>query len=208
MSGYYIEHPDEIFSMATLEAGGVFYGGLLGALAVAGWYMRKTRLPALTDCRRVRPGHSAGPRHRPAGLFFRRLLLGTECQRAVGGTFTNPVANALVGVPLGVPLHPTQLYEALAEFAIFGDPLFPRPQSPRAGRYHQPLHPALRRGAIRGGVLPIPRARQPVGRPAGHVAMDFARPDGGRRGALRGGREERKTRAQRQVKAAEGRIWK
>jgi phosphatidylglycerol:prolipoprotein diacylglycerol transferase len=24
-----------------------------------------------------------------------------------------------VGVPLGVPLHPTQLYEAFAEFAIF-----------------------------------------------------------------------------------------
>jgi phosphatidylglycerol:prolipoprotein diacylglycerol transferase len=35
-------------------------------------------------------------------------------------TFSSPVANALVGVPLGVRLHPTQLYEAFAEFAIFG----------------------------------------------------------------------------------------
>jgi len=35
-------------------------------------------------------------------------------------TFTNPVANQLVGVPLGVPLHPTQLYESFAEFFIFG----------------------------------------------------------------------------------------
>jgi phosphatidylglycerol:prolipoprotein diacylglycerol transferase len=35
-------------------------------------------------------------------------------------TFTNPVAHQLVGVPLGVPLHPTQLYESFAEFFIFG----------------------------------------------------------------------------------------
>jgi phosphatidylglycerol:prolipoprotein diacylglycerol transferase len=35
-------------------------------------------------------------------------------------TFTNPVAHDLVGVPLNRPLHPTQLYEAIAEFLIFG----------------------------------------------------------------------------------------
>jgi phosphatidylglycerol:prolipoprotein diacylglycerol transferase len=29
-------------------------------------------------------------------------------------------ASQLVGVPLGLPLHPTQLYESAAEFAIFG----------------------------------------------------------------------------------------
>ena len=34
-------------------------------------------------------------------------------------TFTRPEAHDLVGVPLGVPLHPTQLYEALAEAVIF-----------------------------------------------------------------------------------------
>src|SRR6059058_2291812 len=37
----------EVFSLATLQAGGVFYGGLIAALAVAFWYMRKTKLPAL-----------------------------------------------------------------------------------------------------------------------------------------------------------------
>ena len=35
-------------------------------------------------------------------------------------TFRNPVANELVGVPLNRPIHPTQLYEAAAELAIFG----------------------------------------------------------------------------------------
>lgn len=47
------------------------------------------------------------------------MLLGRALRPPLGGHFTNPVANELVGVPLGTPLHPTQLYEAFAEFAIF-----------------------------------------------------------------------------------------
>jgi phosphatidylglycerol:prolipoprotein diacylglycerol transferase len=34
--------------------------------------------------------------------------------------FTNPAAAANVGTPLGIPLHPTQLYEAGAELLILG----------------------------------------------------------------------------------------
>jgi phosphatidylglycerol:prolipoprotein diacylglycerol transferase len=35
-----------------------------------------------------------------------------------GIVFTDPFAAANVGTPLGIPLHPTQLYEAAAEFVI------------------------------------------------------------------------------------------
>src|SRR5260370_37544506 len=42
-----------------------------------------------------------------------------HCLRPWAVTFTKPEAHDLVGVPLGVPLHPTQLYEALAEAVIF-----------------------------------------------------------------------------------------
>ena len=34
-------------------------------------------------------------------------------------TFTNPEATELTGVPLNVALHPTQIYESVAEFLIF-----------------------------------------------------------------------------------------
>src|SRR5438270_13698563 len=44
---YYKEHPGEILSFGTLQAGGVFYGGLIAALGVSAWYMRKTGLPLL-----------------------------------------------------------------------------------------------------------------------------------------------------------------
>ena len=54
--GYYTAHPREIFSFNTMQAGGVFSGGLLAALVAAAWYIRKNRLPALATCDASRLG--------------------------------------------------------------------------------------------------------------------------------------------------------
>jgi phosphatidylglycerol:prolipoprotein diacylglycerol transferase len=102
-----------------LQAGGVFYGGLIGALAVAWWYMRKMRLPLLRTSDVFAPGIALGHGIGRLGCFSAGCCWGVQCDRPWAVTFTDPAANRLVGVPLGVPLHPTQLYEALAEFAIF-----------------------------------------------------------------------------------------
>ncbi|MGA7634259.1 MAG: prolipoprotein diacylglyceryl transferase family protein, partial [Terriglobales bacterium] len=37
----------EIFSLNTLQAGGVFSGGLIAALVMAAWYMRRHHMPVL-----------------------------------------------------------------------------------------------------------------------------------------------------------------
>lgn len=117
---YYTEHLGEIFSFSTLQAGGVFYGGLLGALAVAAWYLRKMQLPAWRTADVFAPGIALGHGIGRLGCFSAGCCWGVEAHRAWAVTFTNPVSNQLVGVPLGVPLHPTQLYESFAEFLIFG----------------------------------------------------------------------------------------
>jgi len=117
---YYMDHPGEYFSPATLQAGGVFYGGLIAALAVSWWYMRKTRLPLLKTADVFAPAIALGHGIGRLGCFSAGCCWGIECHRPWAVTFTNPVANDLVGVPLDRPLHPTQLYEAFAEFAIFG----------------------------------------------------------------------------------------
>lgn len=117
---YYAAHPSEIFSLSTLEAGGVFYGGLLGALAIAAWYMRKTHLPALLTADVFAPGIALGHGIGRLGCFSAGCCWGVESHLPWAVTFTNPVANQLVGVPLNTPLHPTQLYESFAEFLIFG----------------------------------------------------------------------------------------
>ena len=117
-AGYYAQHPAEIFSLATLQAGGVFYGGLIAALAVAFWYMRKTGLPALPTADVFAPAIALGHGVGRLGCFSAGCCWGRETGVPWGVTFTDPEANRLVGVPLGVRLHPTQIYEALAEFAI------------------------------------------------------------------------------------------
>jgi phosphatidylglycerol:prolipoprotein diacylglycerol transferase len=117
---YYLRNPREFFSFSIFQAGGVFYGGLLAALGVAWWYMRKTKLPPLATADVFAPGLALGHGIGRIGCFMAGCCWGVECERPWAVTFTNPVAHELVGVPLGRPLHPTQLYEAAAEFIIFG----------------------------------------------------------------------------------------
>jgi phosphatidylglycerol:prolipoprotein diacylglycerol transferase len=115
----YRQNPGEIFTFDTLQAGGVFYGGLIGALGVAWWYMRKTRLPVWRTADVFAPGIALGHGIGRLGCFSAGCCWGVESHLPWAVTFRNPVAHDLVGVPLGQPLHPTQLYESFAEFLIF-----------------------------------------------------------------------------------------
>ncbi|SPE34185.1 Prolipoprotein diacylglyceryl transferase [Candidatus Sulfopaludibacter sp. SbA3] len=117
---YYRQHPGEILSLGTLQAGGVFYGGLIGALAIAWWYMRRTKLPLWKTADVFAPAIALGHGIGRLGCFSAGCCWGVRCSLPWAVTFTNPVAKDLVGVPLHVPLHPTQLYESFAEFLIFG----------------------------------------------------------------------------------------
>ncbi|HXS96033.1 MAG TPA: prolipoprotein diacylglyceryl transferase [Candidatus Limnocylindrales bacterium] len=117
---YYFEHPGAILSIETLQAGGVFYGGLIGALAIAWYHMRKTGLPPLRTADVFAPAIALGHGIGRLGCFSAGCCWGVECHLPWAVTFTSPVAKDLVGVPLHTPLHPTQLYESFAEFAIFG----------------------------------------------------------------------------------------
>jgi phosphatidylglycerol---prolipoprotein diacylglyceryl transferase len=117
---YYMQHPGEILSLNTLQAGGVFYGGLIVALVVAAWYIHREKLPPLLTADVFAPGIALGHGIGRLGCFAAGCCWGRECHLPWAVTFTSPVAYQLVGVPLNVPLHPTQIYEALAEFAIFG----------------------------------------------------------------------------------------
>jgi phosphatidylglycerol:prolipoprotein diacylglycerol transferase len=116
---YYSANPGEIFSLATLQAAGVFHGGLILAIAVAVVYMKRQRLPVFKTMDVFAPGLALGHAIGRLGCFAAGCCWGVECERPWAVTFTDPEAHRLVGVPLGVALHPTQLYEALAEGAIF-----------------------------------------------------------------------------------------
>jgi phosphatidylglycerol:prolipoprotein diacylglycerol transferase len=116
--GYYSENPREIFSI--LQSGGVFYGGLLAALPVAWWYTRRHRLDPWATADVLAPGVILGQTIGRLGCFSAGCCYGRATSVPWAVTFRNPLAARIVGTPLDVPLHPTQLYEAAATLLVFG----------------------------------------------------------------------------------------
>lgn len=115
----YADHPREIFSLSTLQAGGVFSGGLIAAFATAWWFLRKHNLPALATCDAFSPGLAMGHAIGRLGCFAAGCCYGKPTAHFWGVTFTNPLAKEYVGTPLGVALEPTQLFESAVELLIF-----------------------------------------------------------------------------------------
>jgi phosphatidylglycerol:prolipoprotein diacylglycerol transferase len=109
-------NPRELLTLA--RSGGVFYGGLILAVAVALYYIRKIGLPLWTTCDVFAPGIALGHVVGRFGCLFAGCCYGKETHVPWAITFHDPFAAANVGTPLGVPLHPTQIYEAGAELLI------------------------------------------------------------------------------------------
>jgi len=116
---YYSAQPREIFSINTLQAGGVFSGGLLAAFAAAAWYVWKHKMPALGTCDAFAPGLALGHAIGRIGCFAAGCCYGKQTNHWWGVVFHNPLAKSITGTPLGVPLEPTQLFESAVELANF-----------------------------------------------------------------------------------------
>src|SRR5437762_6458351 len=104
----FLNDPAELLSLA--RSGGVFYGGLILAVIVALWYIRRIGLPLWTTCDVFAPGIALGHVVGRMGCFFAGCCYGKPTGVPWAITFTDQFAQANVGTPLGVPLHPTQLY--------------------------------------------------------------------------------------------------
>ncbi len=102
-----------------VQSGGTFFGGVIGAILLAAgytWYAKMPILPLLDTYAAALPlGHAIGR----LGCFMAGCCYGKPTWLPWGIKFTNPIAEQLVGTPIGVALHPTQLYEAAAEIANF-----------------------------------------------------------------------------------------
>jgi len=123
--------------LTLARSGGVFYGGLILAVIVALWYIVKAGLPLWTTCDVFAPGIALGHVIGRFGCLFAGCCYGRPVSQPHWWTvtFTNPFAASNVGTPLGVPLYPTQLFEAGAEAIILGILLWSeRRGRPFAGR--------------------------------------------------------------------------
>ena len=155
--------PSEIWTV--LRSGGVFYGGLLLAVGVAFWQIRRHRLPVWTTCDAFAPGIALGQAVGRIGCLMAGCCYGAPTDLPWGVTFTDPLAASNTGAPLDVSLHPTQLYESGAAMAILGLLLLAERRSPappgRTFWTYLLLYPAARfgielfRGDPRGAVFEI-----------------------------------------------------
>jgi phosphatidylglycerol:prolipoprotein diacylglycerol transferase len=114
--GDYMRDPGQIFTLQTLQAAGVFHGGFLAALLVAGLYIRKQQLPVLGTMDVFAPGIAIGQAIGRLGCFAAGCCWGKECDLPWGVRFRSDFA---APVPLDKALHPVQLYESAADLIIF-----------------------------------------------------------------------------------------
>jgi len=130
---YFRSQPRELLSL--VRAGGVFYGGLIAAVAVGLWLVRRYKLPVWTTADLMAPGIALGHVVGRFGCLLAGCCYGRPTDVPWAITFMDPLAAQNVGTPLGIPLHPTQLYDAGAELIILGVLLFTeRKGKPFAGR--------------------------------------------------------------------------
>lgn len=115
---HYSQHPGEIFSLGTLQAGGVFSGGLVFAILCCWWYLRVNRIPFLRAADVFAPGIAIGHAFGRVGCFAAGCCYGKETDVPWSVVFTNPNSQVDPGL-LGVHLHPTQLYEMVVELINF-----------------------------------------------------------------------------------------
>lgn len=109
----FIENPLEIVKI--WKGGLVFYGGFIGALITGIWYVKKHGMPIWKTSDIIAPGIALGQSLGRIGCFSAGCCYGKETTVPWAVTFTD--INSLAR--LGVPLHPTQLYEAALDFCIF-----------------------------------------------------------------------------------------
>ena len=97
------------------NGGLVFYGGFLVALITALIYLKKNNLPVWKTADIMAPSIAAGQFFGRLGCFSAGCCYGKACDFPWAVTFTNTDSLA----PLGISIHPTQLYHAAGNLLIF-----------------------------------------------------------------------------------------
>jgi len=119
---FFLTQPEILFgnpmAIFDISAGGyVFYGGFLAALPFLVIYMRRHRLPAWNTFDVTSTGLVLAHAISRIGCFGAGCCHGKPTSSILGVRMTSDVVEPIYR---GIPLHPTQLYESLALFVLFG----------------------------------------------------------------------------------------
>lgn len=115
----FLAQPSIFFSLDFLRSGGVYYGGFLGALAASFYLARRYQIDWWKLADFCAPGIALGQFFGRMGCFAAGCCWGKPTGSWIGVEFTAR-AHELTGVPVGVHLHPTQLYESVFALLLSG----------------------------------------------------------------------------------------
>jgi phosphatidylglycerol:prolipoprotein diacylglycerol transferase len=114
----YRANPLQLVSLDFLRSGGVWYGGLLGAVLVSVFLMKRYQLPWWKTADAFAPGLAIGNFFGRQGCFAAGCCWGKPTSLPWGVKFTE-LGHEITGVPTDTYLHPTQLYESFAMLLVF-----------------------------------------------------------------------------------------
>jgi len=114
---YYLANPSSI--LTTLRSAGVWYGGLILAIAAALIIIRRKGLDGWLLGDVAAPAIAVGQAIGRLGCFAAGCCYGKPCTLPWAVTFTDPRAREITGVPLHTALHPTQIYHSIAGIVLF-----------------------------------------------------------------------------------------
>jgi phosphatidylglycerol---prolipoprotein diacylglyceryl transferase len=109
----FLKNPVEILKI--WNGGLVFYGGFIAALITGVVYLKVKNIPLWKTADIMAPSLALAHFFGRIGCFFAGCCYGKYCDLPWAVTFRHPDSLA----PTGIPLHPTQLYEALNNLMIF-----------------------------------------------------------------------------------------
>ena len=105
---------DPVGIVAVWRGGLALQGGLVAGFAAGIWFCRRRRLPLWRMADAIAPALALGQAVGRVGCFLSGDAYGRPTGLPWAVTFSNPAALA----PLGVPLHPVQLYEAALDLGL------------------------------------------------------------------------------------------
>jgi len=114
----YRGNPLQLLSLDFLRSGGVFYGGLLGAVIAGYLLMKRYQLPWWKTADACAPGIAIGNFFGRQGCFAAGCCWGKPTTLPWGVKFSE-LGHQITGVPNDTYLHPTQLYESFTMLIVF-----------------------------------------------------------------------------------------
>lgn len=110
--------PRLLLSLPTFQSDGVFLGGVALAFAICIPYTLYAKLPLLRTMDVIAPALALGQGVGRIGCLAAGCCYGLPTNAHWGIVFTSRFAERTTGVPLGVPLYPTQIFESVASLLI------------------------------------------------------------------------------------------